>query len=72
MTGAAGGIGSCVVERLREAGAKVAVADIDTDSIQAEARLPGDLLDAGYADGLAAAPLSRRLAVLISSSTMRV
>ena len=55
VTGAAGGIGSSVVERLREAGANVAVADIDTDSIQAEARLPGDLLDAGYADGLAAA-----------------
>ena len=55
VTGAAGGIGSSVVERLRKAGAKVAVADRDTDGIKAEARLPGDLLDAGYADGLAAA-----------------
>ena len=55
VTGAAGGIGSSVVERLRKAGAKVAVADIDTDGIKAEARLPGDLRDAGYADGLAAA-----------------
>ena len=55
VTGAAGGIGSSVVERLRKAGAKVAVADIDTDSIKAEARLPGDLLDTGYTDGLAAA-----------------
>ena len=55
VTGAAGGIGSSVVERLRKAGTKVAVADIDTDDIEAEARLPGDLLDAGYADGLAAA-----------------
>ena len=55
VTGAAGGIGSSVVERLHKAGAKVAVADRDTDGIKAEARLPGDLLDAGYADGLAAA-----------------
>ena len=55
VTGAAGGIGSSIVERLHEAGAKVAVADRDTDGIKAEARLPGDLLDAGYADGLAAA-----------------
>ena len=55
VTGAAGGIGFSVVEWLRKAGAKVAVADLDTDDIKAEARLPGDLLDAGYADGLAAA-----------------
>ena len=38
-----------------KAGAKVAVADLDTDGIKAETRLPGDLLDAGYTDGLAAA-----------------
>ena len=55
VTGAAGGIGSSVVERLRKAGAKVAVADLDTDGIKAEARLPSDLLDANYTDGLAAA-----------------
>ena len=52
VTGAAGGIGSSVVERLRKAGAKVVVADIDTDGINADAHLPGDLRDAGYADGL--------------------
>ena len=55
VTGAAGGIGSSVVERLHKAGANVAVADRDTDGIKAEARLPGDLLDANYTDGLAAA-----------------
>ena len=55
VTGAAGGIGSSVVERLRQAGAKVVVADVDTDGIKADAHLPGDLRDTGYADGLAAA-----------------
>ena len=52
VTGAAGGIGASIVERLRAAGAKVAVADRDTSGINAEAHLPGDLLDATYADTL--------------------
>jgi len=52
VTGAAGGIGASVVARLRAAGAKVAVADRETSTIQADAHLPGDLLGAGYADAL--------------------
>lgn len=55
VTGAAGGIGATLVARLREADARVAVADRLVNEIEAEAHLPGDLLDAGYADGLAQA-----------------
>ena len=52
VTRAAGGIGAAVVARLRAAGAKVAVADRDVAGIGAEAHLPGDLMDARYADAL--------------------
>jgi NAD(P)-dependent dehydrogenase (short-subunit alcohol dehydrogenase family) len=52
VTGAAGGIGAVVVRMLRAEGARVAVADRDTGGIEADARLPGDLTDAAYADGL--------------------
>ena len=52
VTGAAGGIGTALVARLRSAGAIVAVADRDVEAIEAEARLSGDLMDASYADGL--------------------
>ena len=52
VTGAAGGIGAALVTRLRAAGAKVAVADCDVGGIEADAYLPGNLLDAGYADAL--------------------
>ena len=55
VTGAAGGIGAAVVRALRAEGARVAVADRDTAGIEAEAHLDGDLREAGYADGLAAA-----------------
>lgn len=55
VTGAAGGIGAAVVRALRAEGARVAVADRDTAGIEAEAHLDGNLLEAGYADGLAAA-----------------
>lgn len=55
VTGAAGGIGAAIVRQLRAEGARVAVADRDTSGIEAEAHLPGDLLDAAYADGLAQA-----------------
>lgn len=55
VTGAAGGIGGAVVAALRAQGARVAVADRDVAGIEAEAHLPGDLLDPGYADGLAQA-----------------
>ena len=52
VTGAAGGIGAAIVRKLRAAGARVAVADRDVAGIEAEAHLPGDLLDPAYADGL--------------------
>ena len=55
VTGAAGGIGTSIVEKLRAQGAKVVVADRLTEGIAAEAHLPGDLLDGPYCDGLAAA-----------------
>ncbi len=52
VTGAAGGIGASIVQRLREAGARVSVADRSVNGIEAEAHLPGDLLDPNYADNL--------------------
>ncbi len=52
VTGAAGGIGAAIVRRLREQGARVAVADRDTSAIEADAHLDGNLLNAAYADGL--------------------
>lgn len=55
VTGAAGGIGGAIVRGLRSEGAKVAAADLDADSIEADALFNGDLLDAGFADGLAEA-----------------
>ena len=53
VTGAAGGIGTSIVERLRDEGARVAVADINVDSLDADEYLPGDLLNRAYADNLA-------------------
>ena len=41
--------------KLRAEGARVAVADRDVSGIEAEAHLPGDLLDPAYADSLAQA-----------------
>lgn len=55
VTGAAGGIGAAIVRKLRSEGARVAVADRDVSAIEAEARLPGNLLEPAYADGLAKA-----------------
>lgn len=52
VTGAAGGIGAAIVRQLRAEGARVAVADRDVAGMEADARLPGDLLDPAYADGL--------------------
>ncbi|MDW4548918.1 SDR family oxidoreductase [Defluviimonas sp. D31] len=52
VTGAAGGIGAAIVRALRAEGAKVAVADRDVSAVEAEAHLPGDLLDPAYADAL--------------------
>lgn len=55
VTGAAGGIGAVIVQKLRAEGARVAVADRDVKGIEAEAHLPGNLLEPTYADGLAKA-----------------
>jgi len=55
VTGAAGGIGATIVKGLRAEGARVAVADRDVSGIDADAHLPGDLLEPAYADGLASA-----------------
>ncbi|MBL9064254.1 SDR family oxidoreductase [Tabrizicola sp.] len=55
VTGASGGIGAAVVKALRARGALVAVADRDVSGVEAEAHLPGNLLEPAYADGLPAA-----------------
>ncbi|WP_171235702.1 SDR family NAD(P)-dependent oxidoreductase [Ruegeria sp. HKCCA6837] len=70
VTGAAGGIGASIVERLRQAGARVAVADRSVDGIEAEAYLPGDLLDPDHADQLprAAASALGRLDIVINNA----
>ena len=52
VTGAAGGIGAAIVRRFRDEGARVAVADRDVSGIEADAHLPGNLLEAAYSDGL--------------------
>ena len=55
VTGAAGGIGAAVVRALQAQGVAVAVADRDVSNVEAEAHLPGNLLDPAYCDGLPAA-----------------
>jgi len=52
VTGAGGGIGASIVALLRSEGAMVAAADIATDTIEADAHLPGDLTDKRYCDAL--------------------
>ncbi len=52
VTGAAGGIGLAIVRMLREAGAAVAVADLDTTGLEADAYMSGNLTDTGYANAL--------------------
>ena len=70
VTGAAGGIGAAVVRMLRAEGARVAVADRDVSGIEADARLPGDLRDPAYADGLpaAAAQALGRLDIVVNNA----
>jgi NAD(P)-dependent dehydrogenase (short-subunit alcohol dehydrogenase family) len=70
VTGAAGGIGASVVAKFRAEGARVAVADRDVSEIDADAHLPGDLLDAVYADGLPRAALDAlgRLDVVVNNA----
>ncbi|WP_438391933.1 SDR family NAD(P)-dependent oxidoreductase [Caballeronia sp. DA-9] len=57
ITGAAGGIGGALVQRLRAEGAKIAVADRRLQDIDADVLLEGDLRDPAYADGLPKAAL---------------
>ena len=52
VTGAAGGIGSAINSMLRGAGAQVAVADLNTEGLDAEVHLPGDLTDQTYTKSL--------------------
>ncbi|MGL4309904.1 MAG: SDR family NAD(P)-dependent oxidoreductase [Paracoccaceae bacterium] len=70
VTGAAGGIGAAVVRALRAQGARVAVADRDTQGIEAEAHLPGNLMEAAYADGLPAAVVKAlgRLDIVVNNA----
>jgi NAD(P)-dependent dehydrogenase (short-subunit alcohol dehydrogenase family) len=70
VTGAAGGIGLSVVEKFRAEGARVAVADRDVSTVEADAHLPGDLLDAAYADGLPAAVVAilGRLDIVVNNA----
>ena len=58
VTGAAGGIGPAIVRVLQAEGAAVAVSDQNVDSLVAEARFPGNLLDHDFADGLPSATLA--------------
>ncbi|RAZ82598.1 SDR family NAD(P)-dependent oxidoreductase [Cereibacter johrii] len=70
VTGAAGGIGGAVVTALRAGGARVAVADRELAGIAADLHLPGDLREAGYADGLpgAAAAGLGRLDIVVNNA----
>ena len=52
ITGASGVIGKVLVESLRNEGAIVAVTDLDTSNIQADANFDGDLLDGKFCDEL--------------------
>ncbi len=53
VTGAAGGIGRAILQRLAAAGVLVAAADRVTEGLTCQAALPGDLTDPAYCDGLA-------------------
>jgi len=52
ITGANGGIGSKLVESLKREGAIVAVTDLDTSKITADANFDGDLQDSKFCDDL--------------------
>jgi 2-keto-3-deoxy-L-fuconate dehydrogenase len=70
VTGAAGGIGQSVVAKFRAEGARVAAADRDVAAVDADAHLPGDLLDGAYADGLPQAALDAlgRLDIVVNNA----
>ncbi|MEM8976941.1 MAG: SDR family oxidoreductase, partial [Pseudomonadota bacterium] len=52
VTGAAGGIGRAIVDRLRREGARIAVADQDASRLDGDVSLPGNLMDKRYCDQL--------------------
>ncbi len=52
LTGAAGGIGMAIGSLFRSQGAKLAVADLDVSSLDADVHLPGDLSDNAYTNSL--------------------
>tara|TARA_Y100001970_G_scaffold120686_1_gene149720 strand:- start:1075 stop:1812 length:738 start_codon:yes stop_codon:yes gene_type:complete len=52
ITGANGGIGSVLVDALRMEGAIVAVTDLNTSELKADAKFEGDLLDSNFCDEL--------------------
>jgi len=52
VTGAGGGMGQAIVQALRAAGAKVALADVSLEVGPDEICLEGDLTDGSYCDGL--------------------
>ncbi len=52
VTGAAGGIGRAIVDRLRRDGACIAVADLDVSQLDGDVSLPGNLMDKNYCDQL--------------------
>ena len=70
VTGAAGGIGTAIVRQLREQGAIVAVTDRDVSRIEADAHIPGDLLDPAFSDGLPAATVAAlgRLDIVVNNA----
>ncbi len=55
VTGASGGIGQAILRILKEQGVSIAVADMDCSNLDAEIKLPGNLLDSDYCDNLPAA-----------------
>jgi len=52
LTGASGGIGQALVQSFTDAGALLAVADINVENLTAQAYFPGDLSDEEYVSGL--------------------
>jgi len=52
VTGASGGIGKVLVKALRAEGAQVAVTDLDTSSIEADAHFDGNLMNRAFCDEL--------------------
>lgn len=52
ITGAAGGIGSALVKALKKEGALVAITDLNTSNIDADANFDGDLQNSQFCDEL--------------------